>query len=330
MGIWHSIFGIILIILFVLIGIEALNLLSFFTIFIPYLAIIIFLSGFIYRIFKWASSPVPFHIPIVSGQQKSLLWIKPDGIDSPYTPWGVIKRLSLDIIFFRTLLKNERVEIEQPYKILFKPSVLLWLGGLAFHWSFLFVILRHLRFFLEPVPSLLVFLIRLDSILQGLLPVLYISDIIFLLSLAYLFLRRVISPQIKYISLSQDYFIILLILGIAISGILMRLFYKVDLIQVKEWTLRMLTLHSMPPKGVNLLFYIHLFFVSVLISYIPFSKVMHMAGIFLTPTKNLKNTSRNERHINPWNYPVKIHTYEEYEEEFRDSMKEVGLPLERS
>jgi hypothetical protein len=33
-------------------------------------------------------------------------------------------------------------------------------------------------------------------------------------------------------------------------------------------------------------------------------------------------------HINPWNYAVKPHTYAEYEEEFRDKMKKVGLPLE--
>ena len=86
---------------------------------------------------------------------------------------------------------------------------------------------------------------------------------------------------------------------------------------------------QLPPEGVNLLFYIHLFFVSLLIAYFPLSKLMHMPGIFLSPTKNLRNTSRNNRHINPWNHPVKVHTYEEYEDEFREPMKEVGLPVEK-
>jgi hypothetical protein len=54
-----------------------------------------------------------------------------------------------------------------------------------------------------------------------------------------------------------------------------------------------------------------------------------MAGIFLSPTRNLRNMSRQERHINPWNHPVKVHTYEEYEDEFRGPMKEVGLPVEK-
>jgi hypothetical protein len=34
--------------------------------------------------------------------------------------------------------------------------------------------------------------------------------------------------------------------------------------------------------------------------------------------------------VNPWNYPVKVHTYEEWEDEFRDKMKAAGLPVERA
>ena len=91
----------------------------------------------------------------------------------------------------------------------------------------------------------------------------------------------------------------------------------------------MLSFHPKFPEGVGLLFYIHLFFISLLVAYLPASKLMHMAGIFLSPTRNLRNLSRCERHINPWNPTVKVHTYEEYEDEFREPMKEVGLPLEK-
>jgi len=55
---------------------------------------------------------------------------------------------------------------------------------------------------------------------------------------------------------------------------------------------------------------------------------MHMGGVFMSPTRNLKNNSRAQRHINPWSYPVKTHTYEEWENEFRDAIKEAGIPLE--
>jgi nitrate reductase gamma subunit len=329
MGLWYSISGVLLLLLFVLIGVGGIGLYSIFGIFIPYLAVLLFIGGFVYRVLKWASSPVPFHIPTISGQQRSLPWIKADSIDSPFTTGGVIKRLALDILLFRSLLKNEKVELEAPHRLLFRTSTLLWLGAMAFHWSFLVIFLRHLRFFLEPVPTALVVLLRLDSILQGLMPILYISDIILLIALAYLFFRRVIYPQVRYISLPSDYFVLLGIGGIVISGILMRLIYKVDLVQVKEWVIAMIRFRPTPPKGVNLLFYIHLFFVSLLIAYFPLSKLMHMPGIFLSPTKNLRNTSRNARHINPWDHPVKVHTYDEYEDEFRGSMKEVGLPIEK-
>jgi nitrate reductase gamma subunit len=329
MGLWYSISGILFLLLLVLIGVGGVGLYAVFGILIPYLAAILFVAGFIYRVLKWASSPVPFHIPTISGQQKSLPWIKADSIDSPYTAGGVVKRLALDILLFRPLLKNEKAELDAPHKLLFRTSTLLWMGALAFHWSLLVISLRHLKFFLEPVPTVLVILQRLDSIFQGLLPILYISDLIILSALGYLFIRRVITPQVKYISLPSDYFVLLGIAGIVISGVLMRLIYRVDLVQVKEWVMAMLRFHPAPPKGVNLIFYIHLFFVSLFLAYFPLSKLMHMPGIFLSPTKNLRNTSRNDRHINPWNHPVKVHTYKEYEDEFRDPMKEVGLSVEK-
>ncbi len=329
MALWYSIAGVLALLLLVLLGVGGIGLYSIFGIFIPYLAVLLFVVGFVYRVLKWASSPVPFHIPTVSGQQKSLPWIKADKINSPYTTGGVIKRLALDILLFRSLLKNEKVEIEAPQRILFKTSMLLWLGALAFHWSLLIIVLRHLRFFLEPVPIVLIVLQRLDSILQNLLPVIYISDVIILIALSYLFFRRVIYPQVRYISLPSDYFVLLTIAGIGLSGVLLRVIFKVDLVQVKEWVMAMLSFRPMPPKGVNLLFYIHLFFVSLFIAYFPLSKLMHMPGIFLSPTRNLMNRSRHNRHVNPWNRPVKVHTYEEYEDEFRQSMKEVDLPVDR-
>ena len=69
--------------------------------------------------------------------------------------------------------------------------------------------------------------------------------------------------------------------------------------------------------------------VGVLFAYFPFSKLTHMAGVFLSPTRNLANNNREIRHINPWNAPVKLHTYEEYEDEFREKMKGAGIPVEK-
>ena len=109
----------------------------------------------------------------------------------------------------------------------------------------------------------------------------------------------------------------------------MRLFYPVDIEGVKVLAMGALTFNPVIPDGVGLPFYIHIFLVSVLAAYFPFSKMMHAAGILLSPTRNLKNNSRLKRHVNPWDYPVKVHTYEEWEDEFREAIRKVGLPLEK-
>jgi hypothetical protein len=55
---------------------------------------------------------------------------------------------------------------------------------------------------------------------------------------------------------------------------------------------------------------------------------MHVAGVFLSPTRNLANNNRMVRHINPWNYPVKKHTYAEWESEYRDKLIAADIPME--
>ncbi|MCP4569371.1 MAG: respiratory nitrate reductase subunit gamma, partial [FCB group bacterium] len=113
------------------------------------------------------------------------------------------------------------------------------------------------------------------------------------------------------------------------TGILMRHFLKIDIVAVKQLGTGLLSFSPVVPENIGLLFFIHLFLVCTLIAYFPFSKLMHMAGVFMSPTRNLANTNRMRRHINPWDHPVKVHTYEEWEDEFRDKMKDCGLPLEK-
>jgi nitrate reductase gamma subunit len=99
---------------------------------------------------------------------------------------------------------------------------------------------------------------------------------------------------------------------------------------VKELMMSLVTFSpAQISDGIGSIFFIHLFFVCILFAYFPYSKLMHFAGIFLSPTRNLANNSRKVRHINPWNPTVKVHTYEEYEDDFREKMIEAGLPVEK-
>ena len=296
---------------------------------VPYAALTTFLAGVSYRVVQWSLAPVPFRIPTTCGQQKSLPWIKAGWLESPYTTAGVIARMALEILLFRSLFRNTKAELRQGPRLVYGEDKFLWLGALAFHWSFLVIYLRHLRFFMEPVPRLVLALDKMDSFFQVGAPILYVTDVIMVVALLYLLQRRLADPQVRYISLSADYFALFLILGLALSGIWMRYFTRVDIVAIKQLALGLVTFSPIVPKEVGPLFFVHLFLLSTLVAYFPFSKLMHMGGVFLSPTRNLANNNRRKRHVNPWDYPVKVHTYEEWEAEFRDKIVAAGLPLDK-
>ncbi len=297
---------------------------------IPYVALLAFVVGLIYRMIVWAKSPVPFRIPTTCGQNKSLSWIKSSNIENPTTTGGVIVRMLLEILFFRSLFRNTSVQLaDGNKKIAYGSSKWLWVAALVFHYSFLVVVLRHLRYFLEPMPFFVYWMQNLDGFLQIGAPVLYVTGVALAGGVSFLLLRRLFSPNVRYISLPADYFPLLLILAIAVTGILMRYFMKVDIVAVKELTHGLVSFSPKLSENIGGIFYIHVFLVSVLVAYIPWSKLLHMPGVFFSPTRNMANNNRVVRHINPWNHPVKVHTYEEYEDEFREKMKAVDLPVEK-
>ena len=309
------------------VGTAYLNLYVVFGVVIPYIAIISFIVGFAVRVFRWGRSAVPYVIPTTCGQQKSLPWIKDAKTDNPSSYAGVIGRMALEVLCFRSLFRNNKVT-KKGGDIYMGSAKWLWLFALIFHWSMLLVVLRHFRLFLDPVPGWVMAIEGLDGMFQIGMPVLYLTDLLLVGALTFLFLRRVVLPRIRYISLTVDYFPLFLLLGIAITGICMRYFFRVDISFVKELALGLVSLQPVVRPEIGPIFYTHIFLVSVLIGYFPWSKLMHAGGIFFSPTRNLANNSRAVRHINPWNYPVKVHTYAEYEEEFGEKMKKVGLPLD--
>ncbi len=329
MKILFSVSVVAILILAAIIGVDYLKLEYLFGIVIPYAAILTFILGITYRVIKWARSPVPYRIPTVAGQQKSLSWIKSSKLESPHTTMGVIGRMILEVLFFRSLFRNTKTELGKGPRLTYGSSKYLWLGAIIFHWSILIIFLRHFRFFTEPVPSFAIMLQNMDGLLQVGLPILFITDILISAALLFLFFRRIMDAKVKYISMASDYFPLLLIIGIVATGILMRYFDKVDLINVKELAIGLFTFQPVVPAEIGVIFFIHLFLVCTLIAYFPFSKLLHMPGIFLSPTRNLANNSRMKRHTNPWNHPVRVHNYEEYEDEFREKMIDAGLPVDK-
>src|SRR3990172_7585216 len=152
MGIIVSFLAVVALFLVALVGGGGLGLTWLFGEVVPYAAAALFLVGVVVKVLRWASSPVPFRIPTTCGQQKSLPWIKQAKIENPSTTLGVVIRMALEVLAFRSLFRNTKTEIEGG-KLSYLSNKWLWGIALAFHYAFLVIVLRHMRLFLEPIPG---------------------------------------------------------------------------------------------------------------------------------------------------------------------------------
>jgi nitrate reductase gamma subunit len=296
---------------------------------LPYLAAAMFLGGMIRRVMVWAAVPVPFRIPTTCGQQKSLPWNRQQKLENPHNTLTVVGRMALEVLFFRSLLRNTKTRMLAGRGLVYGTDLSLWLGAMAMHWAMLIIVLRHLRWFTNPVPGFVTFLENADGFVAVGMPVFHISNVVFVLAAAYLLVRRIRLPQVRYISLANDYLPLFLLLGIGASGLCLRHLLRTDVAAIKQLAMGLVRLTPVAPASISPLFFGHLILVCTLLAYLPFSKLTHMAGVFFSPTRNLANNSRRIRHINPWDYAVAVHSYEEYEDELRDKMEAAGIPVEK-
>jgi len=333
-----AIYSLILVLALVVIatlGAGAAKMQTIFAYCVPGTAFVIFVVGFVAKVIGWAKSPVPFRIPTTGGQQQSLDWIPQNKWDNPSTGPQTAMRMFLEIVTFRSLFRNTKVVLKHDDGknpiVAYVSNKWLWLFAILFHYSFLIIVVRHMRLFLQPVPMVITAVEFADSVFQIYAPTLYQTDMLILAGAGFLLARRLFDARLRYISLVNDYFPLILILAIALSGMYMRYIAKVDVMAIKDVVLGLTTFHFKAPVGVDVSFYVHLFLVSTLLVYFPFSKLMHLGGVFLSPTRNLPNDTRMHHHENPWNDPnIKPHSYEAYEDDFRAPMFEAGLPLEKN
>jgi nitrate reductase gamma subunit len=296
---------------------------------IPYASAVVLVGGFLFRLADWLRRPVPFRIPTTCGQERSFDWIRQNPVESPSNFWQTAVRVLSEVLLFRSLFRNTKAELHGGPKLAYGSNKWLWLGGLAFHWSLLVIVLRHARFFFIMMPGPIQLIDDFDRFLDVTVPAFYLTDAVVLAAVTFLVLRRFQDAKVRVISLPTDFFPLFLISGIVLAGVSMRYVTKVNVMPVKDLMLRLVQFGFDPPAEIGALFYVHLFLVCVLMVYFPFSKLMHMGGIFLSPTRNLPNNSREKRHVNPWNPDIKFRTYAEYEDDYREKMKKANLPVEK-
>ncbi len=224
-----------------------------------YIATAILIGGLAYKIRQYSRAPAPLKIPTMP---------------APTTRSGVVMRMFREVVFFESL---------------FKSNKWIWLFGWIFHMALWLVLLRHLRYFIEPVWTWVV-------LLQ---PFGFYAAFGMVIGLAGLWMRRMFVQRIRYISQPSDHLMLFLLLSIAVSGLGMTFVAHTDVVAVKAFMLGLMYF-DWQPLPANPFLLIHLTLVAVLMIIFPISKLLHAPGVFFSPARNQVDNSRERRHLAPW------------------------------
>jgi nitrate reductase gamma subunit len=224
-----------------------------------YAATAVLVAGVGYRVWLYARTPAPLKIPTTP---------------APVTRGGVALRMLREVTLFESL---------------FRSNLWTWAFGWLFHAGLALVLLRHLRYFVEPVPAWLAFI----------QPFGMWAGVAMAAGLAGLWARRFLVPRVRYISTPSDHLMIALLVVIALSGLAMTFVAHADIVKVKAFILGLLWFDWQPLPG-DVLVAVHLALVAVLMLIFPFSKLLHAPGVFFSPTRNQVDDPREHRHLAPW------------------------------
>ncbi len=225
---------------------------TFLFIFLPYLTVIVFIGGIAFRLTVWRKTPSPGRMTLFPAPSKGA-----------GTFWGVVRESFL----FSSLFKGDRT---------------FWGFAWVFHVALLLIFVGHVRVFTD-FPALWAALnIDADTMsatFGG------IAGVIIALTALVLLVRRIGIVRVREITNSTDFFALILILAILLTGNMMRFGEHFDLELTRTYFSQLMTLSftgiEIPLSGI---FRVHFLLAQLLIIYIPFSKIMHLGGIFFTQT----------------------------------------------
>jgi len=139
---------------------------------------------------------------------------------------------------------------------LLETNDVLWFGELMFHWSFLFVVIRHLRYVLAPVPGCVSLLQTAGIIASYLLPA----------ALLYILIVK-LAVERSYAPLYNLSLLVLLLLLVA-TGFMMTTAERADIVAAKVFVLGLLHFAPQAMPG-NLFFSLHFILFLLLILCLP-------------------------------------------------------------
>jgi nitrate reductase gamma subunit len=224
-----------------------------------YLATAVLVAGLALRIRQYAGTPAPLKIPTTP---------------APTTRGGVALRLVREVVFFESL---------------FKATLWTWLFGWVFHAALALVLMRHLRYFTDPVWGWVAF-VQPFGVYAG---------FAMLAGLGGLWARRFLVDRVRYISTPSDHLMLALLVAIGASGLAMKYVAHTDVVAVKSFFLGLLAfqVRELPADPALA---IHLGLVASLMLVFPFSKLLHVPGLFFSPGRNQVDDPRERRHLAEW------------------------------
>ncbi len=224
-----------------------------------YFATAMLVGGVGYKCWVYARTPQPLKIPVPP---------------APTTRRGVVLRMLMEVTLFRAL---------------FRSNKWIWLFGWVFHVALLAVLLRHLRYFTEPVWGWV-------ALIQ---PIGLYAGFALLAGLAGLWARRFLVDRVRYISSPSDHLMLALLVAIAASGLAMKYLAHTDIVALKAFFLGLMRFDWQPlPADPALL--VHLALVATLMIIFPISKLLHAPGVFFSPSLNQVDDAREKRHAAGW------------------------------
>jgi len=224
-----------------------------------YAAAAVLAVGVAWRILEYARAPAPLRIPTTP---------------APMTRAGAAARVAREVVFFESL---------------FRSNKWIWLFGWLFHAALALVLVRHLRYFTEPVWGWVAFA----------QPFGVYAGFAMLAGLAGLWARRFLVERMRYISTWSDHLMLALLIGIGLSGLAIKYLAHTDIVALKAFMLGLMVFDWQPlPADPALL--VHLTLVLALMVVFPASKLLHAPGVFFSPTRNQADDSRERRHLAAW------------------------------
>lgn len=197
---------------------------------------------------------------------------------APMTKSGAAFRVFREVAFFESLFKSNRW---------------IWIFAVLFHAGLALALARHVRYFQADVWTVIK-LIQPFGIYGGMAMV---------AGLLGLWGRRIVQERIRYISGPSDHLMLALLVLIGVSGLMMKYVAHTDIVQVKVFFLGLMrfNIQDLPTDGPLL---VHLGAVAVLMIVFPFSKLLHVPGVFFSPSRNQVDDARDKRHLAPWAAPM--------------------------